>query len=352
MGLLRVLLAFSVVAAHLGFPFGFGGRNSVQIFFVISGYLMSHVLVEKKVYERVLHFWINRLFRIFPTYWVVLCVTLIFILLGVDHEWWTFISGLPIEALLISLAVNLTLFFQDFLIFLGIGPNGAIVFSPSFDSTFRPLHLALLVPQSWSLALELSFYSLAPFILKRKWLILTLFASSLLLRVVIIGLGVGTNDPWTYRFFPVEIGTFLAGACLHQFVAPRISKFDVYKSKKLSLTLVILFAAFAFAFPWVENNFTRYSLLATLCILGLPALFNYQGQSRLDNELGKLSYPIYLWHVLVISVLNVLIPKAALSDSTLFFAATCTITIGISLATVQLLDKKVDKFRGRFRKAK
>lgn len=58
MGLLRTILAISVVLAHsIGFvSIGFrsnvgllvGGQNAVQIFYMISGFLISYVLVEKK----------------------------------------------------------------------------------------------------------------------------------------------------------------------------------------------------------------------------------------------------------------------------------------------------------------
>jgi peptidoglycan/LPS O-acetylase OafA/YrhL len=48
MGTLRTLLAISVVFAHsFGFVF-VGGRNAVQLFYMISGFLISFVIVEKK----------------------------------------------------------------------------------------------------------------------------------------------------------------------------------------------------------------------------------------------------------------------------------------------------------------
>lgn len=68
MGILRTLFAISVVFAHsYGYVF-VGGRNAVQLFYMISGFLISYVIVEKKVYSRVINFYVNRYLRLYPIY--------------------------------------------------------------------------------------------------------------------------------------------------------------------------------------------------------------------------------------------------------------------------------------------
>jgi peptidoglycan/LPS O-acetylase OafA/YrhL len=348
-GLFRLLLAFSVIAAHLGFELGFGSRNSVQIFFIVSGYLMSYIIVERKSYSSNLKFWASRSLRIFPTYWLVLLVTIFVFVTGVNVEAMGFIPTLPVEAQISAILANLALFFQDIVMFFGMNNGGAVVFAPSFDSTPNPLHISLIVPQSWSLALELSFYLIAPFVLKKKWILLSILGISQLLRLALVVVGVGTIDPWTYRFFPVEIGTFLMGAFIHQFVAPRLSKIKGYKSKKLSLFLNVALMCMFFVLPVIENSLVRLFILLVLCILGLPALFHQQSKSKFDNALGKLSYPVYLWHVLVILYASTHLPQNAVASLPLMFVLTCAVSVALSLATEATVDRNIEKLRKRFR---
>ena len=77
MGSVRTLLAVAVVFAHsYGFIF-VGGRLAVQLFYVISGFLISYILVEARTYCTVSNFYINRFLRLFPIYWCVALTTVI-----------------------------------------------------------------------------------------------------------------------------------------------------------------------------------------------------------------------------------------------------------------------------------
>lgn len=90
MGLVRFLLATSVLIGH-AFPlFGVkfvGGMTAVESFFIISGFYMAFVLHEK--YDRIKHpyraFLTNRFLRLFPMYWVVLGIILIFPIQCTSH---------------------------------------------------------------------------------------------------------------------------------------------------------------------------------------------------------------------------------------------------------------------------
>jgi peptidoglycan/LPS O-acetylase OafA/YrhL len=79
MGMLRLLLAISVVIAHTDSLFGMkliGGELAVKIFFIISGFYMSLVLDGK--YSGRNNYWLfikNRCLRLFPMYWFVLLLT-------------------------------------------------------------------------------------------------------------------------------------------------------------------------------------------------------------------------------------------------------------------------------------
>ena len=108
---------------------------------------------------------------------------------------------------------QIVLFFQETVLFIGIEPNtGALFFTSDFTNSNPQLHRFLLMPQAWSLEVELSFYLIAPFILwKSIKVIVGLIIVSVALWLFIYSLGLN-QDPWSYRFFSTELLFFLLGA--------------------------------------------------------------------------------------------------------------------------------------------
>jgi peptidoglycan/LPS O-acetylase OafA/YrhL len=51
MGAFPLTLAMSVMFSHLGLGFLIGGTLAVEIFFMLSGFLVSYILVETKSYK-------------------------------------------------------------------------------------------------------------------------------------------------------------------------------------------------------------------------------------------------------------------------------------------------------------
>ncbi len=83
MGTLRFILALSVAYGHLAVPLSFPTADvAVQSFFVISGFYMALVLNEKYGAGSYWLFVSNRLLRLWPTYFVVLILSL-----GVADNW-------------------------------------------------------------------------------------------------------------------------------------------------------------------------------------------------------------------------------------------------------------------------
>jgi peptidoglycan/LPS O-acetylase OafA/YrhL len=83
MGIIRLLLALSVVAAHTTSFFGVhlvGGKVAVQAFYIISGFYMSLILNEKYLGKTGSYklFITNRFLRIFPIFWTVLVLVALF----------------------------------------------------------------------------------------------------------------------------------------------------------------------------------------------------------------------------------------------------------------------------------
>ena len=85
MGILRTLLAISVVISHTESIAGFrfvGGMMAVQVFFMISGFYMAMILSQKYVGKgSYLLFITNRFYRLFPIFWTILIITIFISLL-------------------------------------------------------------------------------------------------------------------------------------------------------------------------------------------------------------------------------------------------------------------------------
>ena len=227
MGTLRTLFAIAVVLAHsYGFVF-VGGKNAVQLFYMISGFLISYVLVERKVYKNTRSFYLNRYLRLYPIYFVVALLSLVAFVfasaIGNEVNFFKVYRDAPYAANILLVFSNATLFFQDWVMFSAV-ESKELVFSANFLKSDVVLYPALLVPQAWTLGVELTFYLMAPFILVRKNVLLLLLVLSIAVRAYLLYIGLGKSDPWTYRFFPAELALFLLGALAHQVLLPFYSK--------------------------------------------------------------------------------------------------------------------------------
>ena len=227
MGLLRITLALTVVLAHSGSLFGLtftGGVVAVEVFFIISGFYMSMILDKKYIGKGSYYLFIsNRLLRLYPVYWTILFLTLLVSLItiicsgtlenSILSPYITFYNKFSLETLIFLILTNIFLLGQDVVMFLGINPeNGNVFFTQNFWNTSPQFFRFLIVPQAWTLGIELMFYLIAPLLVKRKaqYIILLIFFS-LGIRLYTYVVLKYSFDPWTYRFFPSELALFLLG---------------------------------------------------------------------------------------------------------------------------------------------
>ncbi|MDH6355821.1 peptidoglycan/LPS O-acetylase OafA/YrhL [Dysgonomonas sp. PH5-45] len=90
MGIIRLLLAISVVINHSTAIFGcrlVGGAVAVQAFYIISGFYMAMILTEKYVGKGSYKLFIsNRFLRLYPIYWAILLVVILYSVSLVSHK--------------------------------------------------------------------------------------------------------------------------------------------------------------------------------------------------------------------------------------------------------------------------
>jgi peptidoglycan/LPS O-acetylase OafA/YrhL len=345
MGVLRTILAISVIFAHRDWHHStvfVGGRNAVQLFYVISGFLIHHVLNENPAYRNTLTFYRNRALRLYPLYWFVALLSLFLYSITDDSFYWNF-EGLPLSAIAFFCVVNLVLFGTDWTMFNGVR-DGHLVFAPlpSDDVT----RLGLIVPQSWTLGVELSFYVIAPFVLRRPRWMIGLLVGSVLVRGVLVWAGVAFIDPWTYRFFPAELALFLTGALLNRYGLPfwrtKVVRYP-WLPRWATLILVLLCLSW-FVLP--GPSVLRTALLFGLFLTLLPLTFVFQGGARWDQRIGDLSYPIYIGHWLVCEIVDKLIPGLSTFDVAW---VSCFAAIAFAVALNRLIGVRVESRRAAVR---
>ena len=119
--------------------------------------------------------------------------------------------------------------------FLGLDTgSGGLYFTKDFLQTNPQLHNFLLVPQAWTIGIEITFYLLAPFIVRKKIsFIILLVLVSILLRVLLYQNGL-RHDPWSYRFFPTELLFFFLGTIAYHLY----KKLDQENYKKSYLKII------------------------------------------------------------------------------------------------------------------
>lgn len=292
MGAVRFFLAIIVCIAHWQFIelapkdiiipgrflLGFNAGYAVLFFYVISGFLITFTL--SKNYEPTAFgigkFYFNRFIRIFSVYWPLVILALLTV---------------PEARERISNAVLVDKMTAIFL----LGTDWRVSFGTPESQYFGGNIVGM--SQAWTLGAELTFYVLAPMLMRSWKLAAALLLMSLALRAsFVIALGRQIHDLWTYTFFPSTIVFFML---VH--VAYRAAQqWPSLSSPRFGCWWVAF--SFAFMFLWWRQwgfDTERLWVSVVFFTIGLPGFFNATKGSVLLNRLGDLSYPVYLVHVFV-----------------------------------------------------
>lgn len=294
-----------------------GGVEAVEMFFMISGFYMALILNEKYTGQGSFYLFItNRILRIFPVYWVVLLMTLFVCVLGYFvqgkggrlESFLHYAPDINGYLLVMSILSNFLIIGQDWLLLLDID-GSQWQFAKRLDLTEPAIATDfLIVPQAWTLGIELTFYLMAPFLVRlRAWLILALLVGTLALRVYFKNAGMW-EDPWNYRFFPFELGFFLVG-CLGYKAYCYMKKANLGYFPRVAFFAVVFFVFGYQFFPEFEVKRLFFYMVVALL---LPFVFIFTKNNKFDRDLGELSYPVYLVHIFVITVFSVIGVHAAI----------------------------------------
>jgi peptidoglycan/LPS O-acetylase OafA/YrhL len=280
MGRYRFLLAILVVLSHAGFDMlGYNpGPVAVVSFLLLSGYVMT-VLIRKYYADpnRIGDFYLDRAARLFPQFIFYLLLTLG--LVSAFNVSSPFLTGCTIG----KIGLNLPILPLDFFQLIGLGD-------------------CMLVPQAWSLGLELSFYIVVPILI----ILVTRFGCSLMALgsigvFVLAYLGVFDTDIYGYRLLPGTLFIFLAGAA---FAQPNLlwRHFPWF----VWIGSIILYGI-AHLEPFIVTLPYNKEVLLGL-VVGIPALaFLRMGKyTPVDEFFGNLSYGMFLNHFLCLYTMKLL----------------------------------------------
>lgn len=332
-GSVRFLLALAVLFLHADFVAFEVAQIAVLTFFFISGFLMQRAFLS---YSSPWRFLVNRALRLIPAFLIVAALT--WSIIAVSNEDFRRAFG--------------------FIYLRGAVSHGGVPPLNSLGSVETDWSLPYfgfdseLVPQAWSIGNELVYYLTVPILalLGLRWLYLLLAGSiaflvwQLLSRLDDFDYSIYTNTLATFAFFLLG---YLISRSTARLAPPRERRQSVARWSVIALITLSYFLDFPDSIsPLLVIGYSL--LLISLILSGL--LLSMAGgvsarasEGKISRWLGRISYPLYLSHMVTIGLLNnhsLLNPLTALLASTL-----------LAWALLILVDDPIERVRIRLRKS-
>lgn len=255
----------------------------VTLFFVLSGYLITFLmLAEKKMFGQVelIKFYKRRILRIWPIYYLAILFTIILIYFNIIPAISNVISSIALYSLLLS--------------------NVGYAFGYGIIS-ITPL---------WSVGVEEQFYAFWPVLLnKTKNIFITLIAVILIYLLIKIGLRIFENGVWYSLITNSAFDSMAIGGMASALV--------FYRSKLLSYLYHPVVQVFSWLFLAVSIFYKPmhitslfdseiHSIIYAIIIMNVSTndstIINLE--NKLLNFIGKISYGMYVYHMIIIVLLS------------------------------------------------
>jgi peptidoglycan/LPS O-acetylase OafA/YrhL len=370
---LRFFAAFAVVVTHIelvkhfqGYPtfwventpneltiknilqkivFEAGGLG-VYFFFVLSGFLITYLLLTEKAKTgtvAIKKFYWRRVLRIWPLYYLI-------VILGFFVIPYITTGGFNFTNKELNAHYGLNLF-----LYLIIFPNIA-------HAMFNPVPL---ISQTWSIGVEEQFYIIWPVLAKKaknifKALIAVFFImiGIKVLLLLLFKLGYGNHTLLVVKkFFAMsKIECMTMGGMGAYFLFNHQEKFKsmVYHPAILPLSLLGIPTLILFTPPFLQDGIHLvYSLLFLFIIAnvsGNPNSF-LKLENKVFNFLGKISYSIYMYHFMLIPAMFYLFKKLGIEPSN-SLVPQLIMYVSITAVTVLVSWLSFTYFEGWFLKLK
>jgi peptidoglycan/LPS O-acetylase OafA/YrhL len=325
------------------------GPHGVVFFFVLSGFLITYLLLEEKKVTGTIaikKFYIRRILRIWPLYYLILILGF-FVL---PHlAWW----DIPKQEVFF-----MQHFVVNLLCYLFLLPNLAMsIYDRSAPN----------VGQAWSIGVEEQFYIIWPLLMKvfrNTWAMMIVFFISVLAIKAVFVLFSNPMNPTAQI-----IGRFLATTKIESMAFGGLGAYVLYYNKEsllailfsipvqifafVSVPLVVLFIPVAF----ITVAHLAYSVSFLVIILNVAAnpksILRFKGKAI--DYLGKISYGIYMYHLMCITftiyALDAIFgfqQKLTVLESAMVYVISLAFNIIIASLSYEYIEKRFIKRKRKF----
>ncbi|MFT4738026.1 MAG: peptidoglycan/LPS O-acetylase OafA/YrhL [Cyclobacteriaceae bacterium] len=314
------------------------GHAPVSLFFVLSGFLITFLLLDEKKRTGAINiglFYFKRILRIWPLYLLVAVVSLFII---------------PLFSSISFPEMFAPDILQVFALLLFMLPNLLRITFPHF----------LGANQLWSVGIEEQFYLIWPWLINafhKKILAFMLFfiAGKLLLHLglnlVIQHSGLELLISFEKLFSLFQVEQMAIGGLGAYVVFNKITKVKALLTSPITLfcTIVALIAVYSNSHHYLlRSNIEGVLLLVIIC----QVTFRKQIWRHLESKtlvfLGNLSYGIYMWHTIAITISITVLDVSGFYNSNLLTGLTLVITFGLSAASYRWIEKPVLKLKKHY----
>ena len=297
---IRALGILGVLAQHINLPSTtLAGMVGVNLFFVLSGYLITSILVKEQIATggiSLRRFYERRVRRLVPALVAVLIAT----------------------GALMAIQGG----FLDY-----IGPAAVSLFYVSDFAKAAGYDLGY-VGHTWSLAMEEQFYLLWPALLlflPRRFLVPAVIAGivgSVALQIVVVGM----QDNVLAHFRPDVRADAILWGCLIALVPVRVPRWAVIAS-----VIGLLALSLTFFWPYAIGLSSALSAVVVAGAASIAGVLSWRPLVRI----GQISYGLYLWHAIPVG----LFMERTLAGDVLAMAAVLVITFALALASERWIER-------------
>jgi peptidoglycan/LPS O-acetylase OafA/YrhL len=342
---LRAIAVSAVILYHanitiLGFQPFKGGFIGVDIFFVISGYLITSIILKELVTTGSFsfkYFYERRIRRILPALLFVMLISLPFA--------WMYLTP--------SSFVD---FSKSILYSIGFSSNFYFHFSGEQYGATSGLFKPML--HTWSLSVEEQYYILFPIVLLIAFRYFRKYLIYILIFGVILSLGVADwgsrNYPsFTFYALPTRAWELLAGSILAYFEIKNVKR---SKNKSLNLifpTLGLLLIGHSIVF--FNDRMFHPSFYTLSPIIGVCLIIWFSDKNELITKIlstklfvtiGLISYSLYLWHYPIFAFARII----EITQGSFYKLLLAIIVILLSIVSYYFIERPFRNKKNKFKK--
>ena len=312
---LRAIAVILVMLVHAHFYLGKNGQIGVAVFFTLSGFLITTLLLEEfQKSNRVsfLGFYIRRTMRLFPALYVLILFVVMYAILY---------KSIGDQDIIFKEALSAAFYVNNISWKWGWGNS------------------ALILGHTWSLACEEQFYLVWPWIL-----VLTIkFRSLVKLQYFLI---VFIAVSWIFKskgIYPDIVSSIIQESIFIGCLGALLRWNNVVPKIPVALTIISLFIILIVGISPLHFSFNLFNpcaIFSMIVILGLVNNPNSTTNKILANRpmvfIGKISYSLYLWHVVVFRIFTW---HSTLSPQ-MTFVAKFLVTVLLAMASWYIVENR------------